>query len=119
MKALTVLRYLARIPATLLALLILALAVGEGVDVTLLTPTESVMMFFMFVMWSGLILGWLRESLGGILVLAGFAGFHITEWVTSGTVPSAWAFMFFPLCGLLYLLSWWMHHRSRHTAATT
>ncbi|MDJ0841209.1 MAG: hypothetical protein QNK37_32150 [Acidobacteriota bacterium] len=117
MKALVVLRYLARIPSAILALLLLALAVGQGVDVAALTPTESLMMFFMFVLWSGLIVGWLRERLGGILILAGFAGFHLTEWVTSGTVPSAWAFTLFPVCGLLYLLSWWLHHRSRHTAA--
>ncbi|MDJ0836079.1 MAG: hypothetical protein QNK37_06145 [Acidobacteriota bacterium] len=119
MKALAVLRYLARIPAALLALLVLTFAVGERLDVTVLTAKESLLMSFMFVMWIGLILGWLRENLGGILVLAGFAAFYITEWVTRGSVPFSWVFMLFPVCGLLYLLSWWMHHLSRHTATAT
>jgi len=106
-------RYLARIPAVLLALIILALAMGEGVDLTALTPTESLLISFMFVMWTGLILGWLREKLGGILILAGFGGFFIAEWVVSSSVPSAWAFVLFPVCGLLYLLSWWKHRQPR------
>ena len=52
----------------------------------------------------GLVVGWAREGLGGLLVLAGLAAFNAVELAVNGR-PALGAFPLFAVPGLLFLLS--------------
>jgi hypothetical protein len=60
------------------------------------------------VMVAGLILGWWRELVGGILILGGFFAFMMSEYVVSRDAGMSWVFMLFPLAGVLFLAYWWL-----------
>jgi len=97
------LRWITRILATALVLLVLAIAIGEGPPNPFNQPAKVQMEFLgMALILTGLTLGWKWEGLGGIMALAGVVTFHVIEgkpWINS-------FFSLFALAGILYLLCW-------------
>jgi hypothetical protein len=64
----------------------------------------------------GLVVGWLREGLGGLLVLLGLSAFNAVELVVNG-VPARGAFPLFAVPGVLFLVSGLMGWRGRQQPA--
>ena len=109
---LTSLRWFARFWGLAFAVLILALAIGEGFNPAKLKTKELLLTVPFFVAWLGLLLGWRWEGWGGILVVAGIAGFCLIHFVVTGfgRFPG-WAFPAIGVPGLLYLLSWFCRRK--------
>ena len=79
-KVIAVLRWIARIMGTLLLLLIVTVAIGEGLPNTLAQPLDVNLLFAaMLTMIVGLIVAWKWEGVGGLLILGGFAFFAIVN----------------------------------------
>jgi hypothetical protein len=77
---LSVVRWTARILGTAILLLIVAIAVGEGLPNPFAQPVEVQLLFAaMLTIMVGLILAWKWELLGGLLILGGFAFFAIVN----------------------------------------
>jgi hypothetical protein len=93
--------------------LVLVLAIGERFNPTKLKPTELILCVPFAVAWVGLCLGWRWEGLGGVLVVAGVAGFYVIHFAVTGfgRFPRGWAFPMFTVPGLLFLGCWfWRTH---------
>jgi hypothetical protein len=60
----------------------------------------------------GLVMGWLREGLGGLLVMLGLAAFNVVELAVNGR-PALGAFPLFAVPGVLLLLSALLRRRSK------
>jgi hypothetical protein len=90
----------------LLLALVLVIVVGHGGLPNILEQPVAVQLEFaaMGVMLLGLVIGWVREFLGGLLVLAGLAAFNAVELVVNGR-PALGAFPLFAVPGVLFLLS--------------
>ncbi len=97
--------------ASLTSLLILALfLVGEDFDPGHLRAREWLLaVFFPFGVALGLILGWRRELLGGIIALIGLAGFYLVHLVLSGSLPRGWVFLALAAPAVLLLASAALH----------
>jgi hypothetical protein len=63
----------------------------------------------------GLVIGWLHEGLGGLLVLLGLAAFNTVELTVNG-LPALGAFPLFFVPGALFLLSALLRRRGEHLA---
>jgi hypothetical protein len=96
-----VLRWTARILATALVFLVLAIAIGEGPPNPFNQSAKVQLEFLcMGIMLAGLVIGWKWEGLGGVMALAGVVVFHIIEgklWINP-------FFGLFTLAGILYLV---------------
>jgi hypothetical protein len=64
----------------------------------------------------GLAIGWVREGLGGLLVLLGLAAFNAVELAVNGR-PALGAFPLFAVPGALFLLSGLLLRRAKHLPA--
>ncbi len=95
------LRLLTKLLATGLAMLILAMAIGEGGPPNpFAQPFDvAVELFAMLVICLGLIIAWRWELVGGAMILLGTLVFHIVE----GTLWFNWVFGLFALTGLLFV----------------
>lgn len=103
-------RWTARIWASLSAAFILLTLLGHAVPDGLkpllaLTTRETLMMIAFLSFWSGLVLGWFWELLGGFLVLASMAAFYILDYSFSGTFPRGPYFALLAVPGVLYLIA--------------
>ena len=72
------LRWISRIAGSLLLVLILAIAIGEGVPDPRGQPAEvNACLLAMLVMMIGQLLAWKREAAGAALILSGFTLFAV------------------------------------------
>ena len=103
--------WIPRVMGTLLLLMLIVFAIGEGVPNPMKQPLViKIEMISMFIMWLGLIIAWKSEFIGGILVLLGYTSFCGIEW----QAPSIkFPFGLFLFVGLLYILSWWNKKRQK------
>jgi hypothetical protein len=111
-------RWVARVLAAALFLVIVAFMVGEGLPSPgQLTTREQLMFGGLFVMLLGALVGWKREAWGGILLLAGFLFFCLVDNLGKQAFRAGvWvAFAPFAVVGLLYLLAAWS---ARHAGAS-
>lgn len=101
-------RWVARILGGLLATLVLFIVIchafsEEGLPNPFKQPGGVQLEFAaMLAIWTGMIVGWKWEGIGGILAISGVIIFHIVE----GTLWLNWLFGLLGLCGVLFLLCW-------------
>jgi hypothetical protein len=109
------LRWTARLLALMLASLVLLMAIGEGFNPGRLTTAELILTVPFFVVWIGLLLGWRWEGIGGILVVAGVAGFYLIHFAQTGfgRFPMGWVFPMMAAPGVLFLVCWWLRRQRR------
>ena len=88
--ALPVIRWMARVLATLLVAMVVMFLVGEGVDPAALRPVDWTGMAALALLCAGLLLGWKREVAGGGLALAGLAAMYAIEVAVNGHPLRGW-----------------------------
>ena len=106
----TVVRWIARVLGTLTVLLIVLMAVAEGIpSPSSLTPAERLLFVAVIVMLVGLVTAWKWELAGGLLTICGYVFFAIVEQ----EILLPWVFLLILIIGVLFLLSWSLQRRSR------
>jgi hypothetical protein len=70
----------------------------------------------MGLMLLGLVIGWVREGLGGLLVLLGLAAFNNVELAVNGRTALG-AYPLFAVPGALFVLSALLRRRGKHLPA--
>ncbi len=99
------LRATARFLGSVLFLMIIMFAVGEGIPNPFALGFSETITFFSFViMLAGLIIAWKLEGIGGLIVLGGYLMFAV---VNPGSVSMNVVFIF-PLTGILFIAYWWI-----------
>ncbi len=94
-------------------LLLLAILIGEGPPNPFkLTVRELFLMVVLLITLIGLALAVWRQLIGGIVVLAGIAGFTIF-----GGIQQNWVFYAFWVIGLLNIICWWLERLQRKSEA--
>jgi hypothetical protein len=109
----------ARVTSLLLVGLVIVLMIGHGGPPNVLCQPTPVQLEFaaMGLMLLGLVIGWVREGFGGLLVILGLAAFNIVELAVNGR-PALGAFPLFAVPGVLFLLSAILRWRSKQLPAT-
>ena len=94
--------------------LVIVIMIGEGGPPNIFQQPTSVQTEFaaLGLMLLGLIVGRVREGLGGLLVLFGLAAFNTVELTVNGQ-PALGAFPLFAVPGVLFLLSALLRHRNK------
>lgn len=106
-------RWIPRVVGTLLFVMLIVFAVGEGVpNLMKQSLVIRIELLAMFIMWLGLFIAWKWELIGGILILLGYTCFCGVEWQA---LNIRFPFGLFLLVGLLYLGSWWSTKRQKIT----
>lgn len=108
----------ARVTSLLLFGLVIVVVVGQGGPPNIWRQPTRVQMELaaLGLMLLGLVLGWVREGLGGLLVLLGLAAFNGVELAVNGR-PARGAFPLFAVPGALFLLSALLRHRGTQAPA--
>jgi hypothetical protein len=107
-----------RVTSLLLFGLVFVVVVGQGGPPNILrqpTPVQLELAALGLVLL-GLVLGWVREGLGGLLVLLGLAVFNGVELAVNGQLARG-AFPLFAVPGALFLLSALLRHRATQVPA--
>ncbi|MEZ6059890.1 MAG: hypothetical protein R3C19_05970 [Planctomycetaceae bacterium] len=101
----TTLRWIARLWSVASLLLLAAMVLGEGdPGAARLSPGEVIgLVFFPAGIVVGLLLGFRKERLGGLICLASLAGFYVWHISTSGILPRGPYFALFAAPGALFL----------------
>jgi hypothetical protein len=109
----------ARVTSLLLLGLVIVIVIGHGGPPNVLGQPTAVQLELasMGLMLLGLLLGWVREGLGGLLVILGLAAFNIVELAVNGR-PALGAFPLFAVPAVLFLLSALLRWRNKQLAAT-
>jgi hypothetical protein len=107
-----VLRWVARIAASLSAALMLLIFVGEGIaggsaPLLRLTGRETALMVAFAAAWLGLVLGWRWELVGGLLTVGAMVAFYLLDYAWSGSFPRGPYFLLFFSPSLLFLYCGW------------
>lgn len=107
-------RWSARMTSLLLFGLVMVFVIGHGGPPNPFHPPRPVQLEFsaLGLILLGLVIGWVREGVGGLLVLLGLAGFNAVELVVNGR-PALGAFPLFAFPGGLFLLSALLGRRGR------
>jgi hypothetical protein len=108
----------ARVTSLLLLGLLTAIVIGHGGPPNVLAQPTPVQLEFaaMGMMLLGLVIGWVREGVGGLLVILGLAAFNIVELAVNGR-PALGAFPLFAVPGVLFLLSALLRGRNKQSLA--
>lgn len=115
-------RWTARILGSLLVILVLTIAVGEGFFYPgegLPNPFEQplptqIKFAGMLAILIGMLVGWKWEGIAAVLILGGGMAFHIFE----GWLWATWVFGLVDLIGVLFLLCWWLRRLQKSTVGT-
>lgn len=102
-------RWFARILGSLLFLLILIMFIGYAIEPSgtgEMTKRDIPLMIGMSSMLLGILIAWISEGFGGLLMVGGFIPFLLDE-LKSDQGFDAWFLMIFPVIGLLHLFCWW------------
>jgi len=78
--------------------------VEEG-DRTGLTLNGILIDVLFFAVLVGYPLGWMRERLGGLLIVLGMTGVYAVNFISFGIFPGGWFFPLMFIPGILYLVS--------------
>jgi hypothetical protein len=107
----TIIRWVARIIALFLAIVIVIFVSGTGVNLAHLQAGELARAASFFLAWLGLILAWRWDGIGGALIIAGILLFYVLDYFVTGSVLRFWLFLIFFLPGVMLLYCWW---QTRH-----
>jgi hypothetical protein len=109
----------ARVTSLLLLGLVIAFVIGHGGPPNVMGQPRPVQLELaaMGLMLLGLLIGWVREGLGGLLVLLGLAAINLVELAVNGR-PALGAFPLFAVPGVLFLLSAMLRRRNKQLPAT-
>ena len=114
-KALT---WSARILSIISLGIILLFFIGEGFDPTVIKLKEWIgFIFFPFGISIGMILGWWKEGVGGVITVGSLLLFYLAHVLLNGRFPSGWAFFVFSIPGILFFLSWIKRRKITRPAA--
>jgi len=104
-------RWAARITGLLLVGMVLLFVIGEGPPNPFRQPIPVQVEFFgLFLVLAGCLAGWRWEGVGGVIIVAGFLAFLVTELIANGRPPGG-AIPLFVVPGVLNLLSWGLGKR--------
>jgi len=108
-----IVRWLARILSIPIMAIFLLMFFGEGFYPAKVTPIEWVMLLFgPFGLVVGMILGWWKEALGGVVVLVSFfVAMLVGDYSSSG----AGYMLICASPGFLFLLSWFLSKSAVHS----
>jgi len=113
-SASTIVRWIARILSILSIGMLLLFFFGEA-DFSqpfhLSTQEWILVTFFPLGVMVGMILGWWREGLGGLITTIGLLGFYLVDILFTGTPPGGPFFLLFSLPGLLFGVIWLLERR--------
>jgi hypothetical protein len=111
-------RWSARITSLLLLGLVIIISIGEGGPPNVFRQPPSVQLEFasLGLMLIGLVIGWVCEGLGGLLVLLGLVAFNAVELAVNGR-PGLGAFPLFAVPGVLFLVSALLRRNSKKSLA--
>jgi hypothetical protein len=104
----------ARVTSLLLFGLVIVIVIGQGGPPNFFRQPTPVQLEFaaLGLMLLGLVIGWVQEGLGGLLVLLGLATFNTVELSVNGR-PALGAFPLFAVPGALFLLSALLRRRGK------
>ena len=113
-----VVHWSARVTSLLLLGLVIVFVIGHGGPPNVVRQPTSVQLEFaaMGLMLLGLLIGWVREGFGGLLVMIGLGAFNIVELGVNGR-PAHGAFPLFAVPGVLFLLSALLRWRNKQLRA--
>jgi hypothetical protein len=108
----------ARVTSLLLSGLVIAMVIGQGGPPNIFRQPTSVQLEFaaLGLMLLGLLIGLVREGLGGLLVLLGLAAFNSVELAVNGRLALG-AFPLFAVPAALLLLSALLRRRGKQPTA--
>jgi hypothetical protein len=111
-------RWAARVTSLLLFGLVVVIVIGQGGPPNIFSQPTPVQLEFiaMGLMLLGFAVGWVREGLGGLLVLLGLAAFNAVELAVNSR-PALGAFPLFAVPGVLFLVSALLGRRDRQQPA--
>ena len=102
-------RWTSRTIGMLLVILVITIAIGEGVpNPASLTARELTLMIALLIILAGLVLGFVREGWGGLLVLAGYGVFWVSNEMRDLNVLNAAG-----MVGAAYVFCWWCERRMK------
>lgn len=106
-------RWSARITGLLLVGLVAVVVAGQGPPNPLHAPPSVQVEFLgLLLVLAGCLAGWRWEGLGGLLVVAGFGAFVVTELAVNGKLPGG-AIPLFAVPGVLFLAAFGVGRRAR------
>jgi hypothetical protein len=102
-----VIGWVARVLSVLGVGIILVFMIGEGFNPAHMSPHERwLVLGFPIGVCVGMVVGWFREGLGGLITALSLAFFSVVHYAQRGSFPGGWWFLIFSSGGLLYLPSW-------------
>jgi len=112
-----IIRWIARVWAALMAAFILFMTIGEAAlegfgPIFHLAFWESLMVGAFSIVFTGLILAWKWERLGGWLIIGGMAAFYLLNLIFSGDFPRGPFFVIIALPGILFLISYYTRKKA-------
>jgi hypothetical protein len=111
------LRWTARILSILSLGIIILFIIGEGFNPTKLTVNEWLLfIFFPIGVTIGMIVGWWKENIGGLITIGSFILLYGVHYITSGRFPHGLAFLTFSSPGIVFLLSWYQNRKINGSA---
>ena len=88
MSAMAILRWSARLLSVALIALFCVFLVGDGIPpFSALSIRTMSLGFLLLVSLAGLLIAFRAEALGGMMGLAGAAGFYLADFIASGSFP--------------------------------
>ena len=109
-------RWTARISSIASVGLLLAFVMGEGISPT--TQAERLgLLFFPLGVCVGMLIGWRKERLGGLITVGSLVFFYIVSISMTGELPKGWAWLAFAAPGFLFLVAGCWRGKRRATAA--
>ncbi len=107
----TIIRWVARIIALLIAGFVAVFVTGEGISFSGRSTQEIVLAITFGIMWFGLLVAWRSDFWGGLLLTGGTLLYLLLDFLFHGSVLRFWLYMVFLIPGVLLLFCWW---RGRH-----
>jgi len=98
-------KWIARYSGMVLAVLMLAYAIGEGVkkdELSDITLMEYLLIATFSSIWIGYAFGWLNEKWGAILILGGWLGLYTINYIDSGRFPEGFFLVSLVFPGIMY-----------------